>query len=232
VSDTPVSNVALPIHEHTTLEANGHQLNEQNVFCPFRGRSIAVEECAECYDCESIVPAEGRRSAFVSCRRLVPGATPEVGQKSLRQVLAEPVASAALTELVCVHPDVPVSMLASMLIERRADAAAVVDHGGRPIGVVSKTDVVRGSLDGRGSERRALEEGEADPRGTTAAVMTAVVHSVRETTPLGQAVALMASEGVHQLPVVGGDGKVVAMLSTRDVMRAVARAEGFLVPDR
>ncbi len=224
----------LPIRDHTILDASGRMVRRQNVFCPFRGRSIPVEDCTECYDCESVVPNSAGRVAFVVCRRLAAEAeeAPEGAPAGSQRALAEPVSTAALAELICVEPDVPASALAEVLIEHRVDAAAVVDRRGHPIGVVSKTDLVRGSIDGRGAKPKPLEQGEADRRGTAGAIMTPVVHSVRETTRLGQAVALMAAEAIHQLPVVSDDGRVVAMLSTRDVMQAIARAEGFAVPEQ
>ena len=57
--------------------------------------------------------------------------------------------------------------------------------------------------------------------------MTPVAFTLEETAPLAYAAALMATEGVHRLPVVALDGKVVGILSSMDVLRWMAEASGF-----
>ena len=65
---------------------------------------------------------------------------------------------------------------------------------------------------------------------TAAAVMTPVVLALPENANIGQAAALMAFEGVHRLPVVSNDGRVVAILSSLDVMRWFGQHSGYLIP--
>ncbi len=192
---------------------------------------MTLDECIECYDFEAVASANGAGSRVV-CRRVPAGAgNGSEAQNGARRVLRDPVSTAATRDLVCVRPDVSVHALSETLLEYGADAAAVIDHRGCPIGVVSKTDVVRGTLDGSARPRTPLEKLEADPQGTVGTIMTPAVVTVDQTTPLGEAAAMMASKGIHQLPVVSDAGEVVAMLTTRDVLRVVASSEGFAAPE-
>ena len=64
---------------------------------------------------------------------------------------------------------------------------------------------------------------------TAADVMTPVVFAVLEETELSRAAALMAVEGIGALPVVMADGSVGGLLTAVDVLRWIARADGFQV---
>ena len=46
-----------------------------------------------------------------------------------------------------------------------------------------------------------------------------------------QTAALLAFEGVHHIPVVSDDEVLVGIVSTIDVMRTLARIDGYSVPD-
>jgi CBS domain-containing protein len=55
-------------------------------------------------------------------------------------------------------------------------------------------------------------------------LMTPLVLSVRQGTPIARAAALMAAEGVHRLPVVNENNRIVGLVSSIDVLRWVGRA--------
>jgi CBS domain-containing protein len=121
-----------------------------------------------------------------------------------------------------------------MLLEERMSGAPVVDGDGRPVGVVSKTDLLR-HLHERGD---AVEPtgGVPDEAGFHAVhldetlvrdVMMPVVFAIAADTTIAAAAALMAGEGVHRLPVLDADGAVVGLLSTLDVVRWVANRAGY-----
>ncbi len=57
-----------------------------------------------------------------------------------------------------------------------------------------------------------------------------LVFSLPEHASLAQAAALMALEGVHRIPVVAADGKVVGIVSSLDLMRWMARRGGYVLP--
>lgn len=141
----------------------------------------------------------------------------------------------------CMRPDVGVATAASILLEERMSGAPVVDGDGRPIGIVSKTDLLR-HLHERGdaiepaTSAAAIDaalgagfHGTRVDETTVADVMMPVVFAIPSDTEITAAAALMAGEGVHRLPVLGGDGAVVGILSALDIVRWVAVQAGHRV---
>lgn len=162
-----------------------------------------------------------------------------------------PAESTAVAELmtrdvVTVEPELAVEALTAIFLERGISGAPVVDPGGRPIGIVSKTDVIRDrffsgeSVDftpvdlRRGGVRAPLDPGlhvqESGP--VVREVMTPLAFAMPEDASIARASALMALEGVHRVVVVDHRGKVSGILSSLDVLRWLARSEGYAVPPR
>jgi CBS domain-containing protein len=163
--------------------------------------------------------------------------------------LVVPVSEIMTRDVLCVRADVSVEALANLFLEQGIHGAPVVTEAGRLMGFVSMTDLIREQHDDGDTSAKAEAEpslgGEADaitsaysgfhleeiPRATVADVMTQNVVTVWESLPARKAAALMAFEGAHRLPVVARDRKVVGMLSALDVLRWLARQEGYLIPD-
>jgi CBS domain-containing protein len=95
------------------------------------------------------------------------------------------------------------------MVEGDVGITPVLDEG-RLLGVVSQSDIVT---------RVVMKK--LDPEATAIAdVMTSPVVSVRETADRGSTIRLMIDHDIHHLPVVDGEGRVVAMLSMRQALRA------------
>ena len=139
-----------------------------------------------------------------------------------------PVHAVMSREVDCVTEDASVAQLHALLSEPGVTGVPVVDRAGHPRGFVTKGDLLRNPL-------RAHRRGASEPPGkgrdavTAADVMTPVVFAVLEETELSRAAALMAAEGVAALTVVMADGTVAGLLTAVDVMRWIARADGFPV---
>ncbi len=125
------------------------------------------------------------------------------------------VASIMTGDVVCVRADLPIAALHELLANEQFTGAPVVDDRGIPMGMVSQTDLV---------------SAEPCDTGTTVNdIMMPMAFVLHETATVAQASALMASEGVHRLPVVDDRGAVVGIVSTMDVVRWVAQHEGYVV---
>lgn len=98
------------------------------------------------------------------------------------------------------------------LHEHDLSAVAIVDDAERLVGVLSRTDLLRASTYGHG---RALTL----PKGTVADLMTQAPLSVGVSTELRVAARTMRDERIHRVFVEDG-GKLVGVVSTRDLMRA------------
>jgi CBS-domain-containing membrane protein len=150
-----------------------------------------------------------------------------------------PLAAIMSADVTCVRPDVSVEDLTALLLERGISGVPVVDATGAPIGVVSKTDLVRDRYETGDVEEldqvpiRALGKGYHESRlarRTVADIMLGTNFTLPETATISQACALMAYERVHRVPVTCAQGKVVGIVSSLDVLRWIATRDGYVLP--
>lgn len=96
------------------------------------------------------------------------------------------------------------------MLDQNVGAVGVVDGEGRIAGIFTERDVLRKlALSGR------------DPASTPVRdVMTTPVELATFATTPVEALAIMVERHYRHLPVVGGDGKMLGMLSIRNVLEA------------
>lgn len=240
----------LPIRNLYVVGGAGDLSMAATVYCPVQERSVAVAECDRCsrFHALHFDQAARRTSVVCHCETSAPGSA-EVA--ALRDACGgpldpcTPVADIMTKDGVCVRADVAIETISQILVERGFGGLPVVDEVGRPIGIVSKTDVLRAHhergdaetapVTARPRDRDDSEMGPGyhlcEPGNVTARdVMTPLALTVYEGTTIGQAASLMAYEGVHRLPVVADDGRVVGLLSSLDVLRWFGRQSGYLLP--
>jgi predicted transcriptional regulator len=155
------------------------------------------------------------------------------------------VASIMSADTICVDPELGLEALALIFLERGISGAPVVDANGRPLGVVSKTDLIREQQENAGmleiepmtfeQQGEGVELGlgfhlERVRQGKVKDIMTPLTLTLGENASIARAAALMAYEGVHRVPVVSATGRVVGVVSALDIARWVARASGFCIP--
>jgi CBS domain-containing protein len=130
--------------------------------------------------------------------------------------------------------DATVREAVALLADRGFSAAPVIDDAGRPVGVVSRTDVlvhereyVRHARLGDAADwdvypRHAAHEGHSvevmDPTRVDE-IMTPAVFTVTPATPAREVVKHMLDLKVHQLFVVDEDQTLVGVISALDVLR-------------
>ncbi len=95
------------------------------------------------------------------------------------------------------------------MVEGNVGITPVLEHG-RLIGVVSQSDIV---------SRAVLKHLDLETT-AVADVMTSSVITVGETADRASTIRLMIDHDIHHLPVVDGEGRIVAMLSMRQALRA------------
>ena len=103
-----------------------------------------------------------------------------------------------------------------------------MDDEGRPIGVVSKTDLLRAR---QARDRGTDGAGEDDDLSSVPVedIMMPIAFCLPESESIARAAALMAFEGVHRVPVVGTRGQVVGLVSPLDILGWLARNHGWVV---
>ncbi len=236
----------LIIRKRTTLGGDGDVLTERTVHCRRQGETVTVAACIRCGHCKRIMPSVGGELFEVVCdygdvcvEEMIADSGPPVEAAHPSRV---PVSAIMTSDVVCVQKDLSVEALTTLFLERGFSGAPVVDENGRPIGLVSKTDLVRERHDGGGLEEReplcVREDGgveyELGPgfhavaiaRATVADIMMPIVFAVPENATVAKAAALMAFEGVHRVPVVSLGGQVVGVLSSLDILRWLAGHAG------
>jgi CBS domain-containing protein len=208
----------LPVRRRRTLHGDGTSSEAMGVHCPTRDRFVDLVECETCPQCLEIELREGPGSR-VTCR-------PPEKARGLRDRLTKkvlptaadraPISSLMSTEVICVAPDLSIDALKLLLSERGISGAPVVDDLGWPIGVISRTDVLRCA---DSASRATL---------TVENVMMPIAYTLRDSDSIARAAAVMAIEGVHRLPIVDEDGRVVGILSTIDLARWLAVEAGYI----
>jgi|KBSSwiStaDraftv2_1062776.scaffolds.fasta_scaffold535980_2 acetoin utilization protein AcuB len=113
---------------------------------------------------------------------------------------------------VTVAADAPLAEALGLMAANRIHYLPVVDGEARLVGIVNADDVLQ--------TRRARRP----PAVVVGAVMSTPVISVGATSPLTDAMGLMADRRIGALPVVE-NGRVVGILTQSDVVTAVARQE-------
>jgi CBS domain-containing protein len=201
----------LPIRTRRILAGDGEATATRTVLCPQHGEAVALARCGECPRCEQI------SDKGVSCTPDAPLPTMRWASR-LHRILPSAADRVAIAEVMtrdvaCVRDDVSVESLQALLRDRGIGAVPVVDCEGFPVGLVSKSDLVR--------ERWPDDASVAE-------LMTPLAFTMREDDPLSGAAAVMTVERVHHLPIVAADGRVVGMLSSLDFARWIAAQAAFV----
>ncbi|GAA0922333.1 HPP family protein [Pseudonocardia zijingensis] len=117
---------------------------------------------------------------------------------------------------IFLRPRVPADVAAALLVAHGFTAAPVVDDDGSVIGIATEADLVRGRFVPEGW---TVDEG---PEPTVADVMTHAPICMRPDDDLVDLVSTMLDAPIRSIPIVE-DGRLVGVVSRRDVLRVVAR---------
>lgn len=203
----------LALRRRLVLSGDGTSAVETIALCPRRGE-VPASECLVCDHFGGADDDDLERCAFVLCRVAPPAnedafEPPTAGDRT-------PISAVMTTDVFCVREDVRIDALGALFLDNHISGVPVVDDEGFPIGVVSKTDLLRA----------CRTRGPCEPR--VGDIMMPLAFTLYESAPLSQAAALMAFEGVHRLPVVSAAGTVVGIVTSLDIMRWLATHDGYL----
>jgi CBS domain-containing protein len=153
----------------------------------------------------------------------------------LRMVLAATTAEDLMTpNPISIQANATVQEAVVLMTDRGYSAAPVIDDAGRPIGVLSRTDILVhsrehgrhaplfDSADWDAAHAHRPKEGfsvEVVDSTQVRDIMTPVVFTVMLDTPARQVVEQMLSLKVHHLFVVDEDRALVGVISSLDVLR-------------
>jgi len=116
-----------------------------------------------------------------------------------------------------------------LFTEEGITAAPVIDESGRPVGVISRSDLLihkcveQKQHDGEYFREASIESVDDVPKPmipmTVQELMTPAVFAVSEDTPVSRVVSDMVGLRVHRLFVVAEDGILVGIITTMDVLK-------------
>ena len=151
---------------------------------------------------------------------------------------AETAADLMTPDPVSIGADETVKEAVAFLTDKGFSAAPVIDDAGRPVGVLSRSDILVHDREKveyvapvpdyyektelttpSGENLRTGFLVENVDRTRVRDIMTPVVFSVSPATPVHTVVEEMLALKVHRLFVVGGDGVLVGVISALDVLR-------------
>jgi CBS domain-containing protein len=154
-----------------------------------------------------------------------------------KSFLSRPASELMTSNVVSISEKASVREALAMLIDRGFSGAPVVNDAGRPVGVISQSDVLIHDRNTVVRAQRAPDfythaditaavgepvsgfQIESVDRATVGDVMTPIVFSVSPDSTAREVIEEMLRLRVHRLFVVGRDGVLVGVISMSDVVR-------------
>ena len=210
-----------------------------SVYCPNERRLVPIDQCPSCPHCDGLSLDPTDRNSFLMCS-FSPPASPLLDPlPGLLDPLNARASDLMTRTVLTIPPELGVNRLTEVLLENNISGVPVVDDEGRPVGIVTKTDLLRMAMDKGESVREdgalqiRLRHGitmEVGPgfhldmleTSTVGEIMTPTTITVGIDATVSEAAALMTEEGLHRVVVVDGEGRVAGLLSSMDVLRWVA----------
>ncbi len=119
-----------------------------------------------------------------------------------------------------VAPDDSAERAIAVMRDTRITALPVADKSGRVVGILTQTDLVRKGLSNGGILRRSAR---LKPAVRVEHLMSVPVRSARPDMAVVDLLPLMADGGLHHLPVVDDDERLVGVITQSDVIGALMR---------
>lgn len=136
------------------------------------------------------------------------------------------------TDVITVSTTDSVEQCAKLLQEHNISGLPVLDESGKVAGIVTEGDLIRrasrikapgyleilGGLIYLGSPKKFVDELQRAMSLEAGQLMTKDLVSVKPGDEIEDAATLMVEKGISRLPVIDSDGKLVGIVSRRDIM--------------
>jgi CBS domain-containing protein len=166
----------------------------------------------------------GRNGAQLERSLPCPDSTPGVGRT---RTIADQVQVALIMshEITCARRDLEATRVLEILARSRVGCVPVVDDRGRPAGMITKLDLVEQLF---AVERGKPEDEHATPCfvDTASDLMMPLAITLAEHATVAHAVAVMAREAIHHVPIVDLEGCLIGVVSSMDIVRWLASNDG------
>jgi CBS domain-containing protein len=146
------------------------------------------------------------------------------------------VADAMSRDPIVVRPETPLNEAIKILAERHISGLPVVDETGQVVGIISETDLMWREtgvtpppyimfldsviyLQNPNQYERELHKALGQ---TVGEVMSRNPITISPEKPLKEAAQIMHERNIHRLPVIDPQGQVIGLITTGDIIRAMA----------
>lgn len=155
------------------------------------------DPCAESLDLESRAEPAPRRSPTIA------------DQIPLSQIMSG--------DVICARADLEIGAVVGLMMNHHVGCIPVVDDMRRPIGMITKFDIVE-QLD---AFMRSVGNGSPMPADLAARtadeLMMPLAITLPENATVATAAAMMAAEDLHHVAITNARGKLVGVVSTKDI---------------
>ena len=139
-----------------------------------------------------------------------------------------PISRVMCRDLVCARPDLDVAAVVTLMIKHRVGCIPVVDERRRPIGVITKFDLVE-QIE---AFMRSVNDGSPLPADLAARtadeLMLPLAFTLDENATVAHAAAMMSCEDLHHVLVVGTNGELIGVVSSKDVVTWLVKNDELL----
>ena len=122
-------------------------------------------------------------------------------------------------QVITAKANVLITDVIKLLLRWHISGIPIVNDNGKLTGIVTEHDVVNFALSGHAA------------RSTAAEVMTTKVETLSPDTLVAEVINYFASRRIRRVPVVDDEGKVIGIISRRDIVREMDRIYSKLVPE-
>jgi CBS-domain-containing membrane protein len=130
--------------------------------------------------------------------------------------------------LICVRHDFEVATVIGLMIEHHVGCIPVVDDHRRPIGVITKFDLV----EQLNLNMRVVAKGQPHAidiaKRNADQVMMPIALTLDESATVGDAASMMTCEDLHHVLVVSHSGALVGVVSAKDIVTWLVRNEQLM----
>ena len=130
-----------------------------------------------------------------------------------------PVTEIMTRAVTCAGRDLSADTLIELMLREHIGSIPVVDEAGAPVGMITKHDLVEQLL--------VSDAEDIDVFVTASELMMPLAITLGTRASVAHAAALMAAEDVHHVPIVDNSGRLVGIVSSMDVVRWLAKNDGF-----
>lgn len=128
--------------------------------------------------------------------------------------------------VICATPDLDIRVVVDLIIRHHIGCIPIVDQRQRPIGIITKTDIVEHVHAALISTAEGVPLPDEIKARTADDIMMPLAFTLSEFATVAHAAMMMVSEDTHHVLVVSPTDELVGVVSSRDIVGWVFHTDG------